>query len=276
MQKTIIEANGKNLQYWKDLWRYRGLAFNFAKRDFTVRYKQTVIGLGWSIINPVINMFLMTFIFGNLAGFSEGAEAPYNIITYAGLIPWGLFSRAFTLASNTFVQNALLMKKVYFPRLLAPAGSTLATLLDTLISFVILIVMMFIYGYAPSVRMLLLPVMLIPIMLLGMFAGLFAASFTVKHRDFIQIVPLLVQIGQYATPVAYSIDDIVGKVSPIVGRLFILNPATGLVTAFKWCVIKTMDFDWASFLISFAWLAVLIPLSMYRFRKTERTFVDIV
>ncbi len=276
MQKTVIEPNGKSFQYWKDLWRYRELAWNFAKRDVTVRYKQTFIGFGWSIINPIINMLIMTFIFGNLAGFSEGSDAPYNIIVYAGLIPWTLFSRSFTLASGTFVSNADLMKKVYFPRLISPFGSSITSLIDTAISFGVLLLMMLFYGYAPSVRMLLAPVMLIPMMLLGMFLGLFTSVFTIKYRDLIQIVPLLIQIGQYATPVAYSMNDIQAKISPKAALAFLVNPATGFVSAFKWCIIKTEVFDWKSFVISFAWLIVFVPLATKLFRKAERTFVDIV
>ncbi len=276
MQKTVIEANGKNLQYWKDLWRYRELAVNLAKRDFTVRYKQTAIGFGWSIINPIINMFLMTFIFGNLAGFSENSEIPYYVVTYSGLLPWTLFSRSFTLAASTFVTNADLMRKVYFPRLLAPVSSTMTSLIDTAISFVLLFLLMLVFGYTPPVRMLLAPLMLIPVMLLGTFAGLFVASFTVKYRDLIQLVPLLMQIGQYATPVAYSLDDISEKIPAFARYLFLLNPATGVVSAFKWCTLSTESFPLTSVLISLAWLAVIIPLAMHRFRKTERTFVDIV
>ena len=276
MQKTIIEPNGKSFRYWKDLWRYRELALNFAKRDITVRYKQTFIGFGWSIINPILNMLIMTFIFGNLAGFSENSAAPYQLVVYAGLIPWTLFSRSFTLASGTFVTNAELMKKVYFPRLISPLGSSLTSLIDTAISFGVMFIMMLIYHYTPSFRLLLAPVMLIPMMFLGMFLGLFLSVFTIKYRDLIQIIPLLVQIGQYATPVAYSMNDIQTKVSSKAALAFLVNPATGFVSAFKWCVIKTEVFDWRSFLISFAWLIVFIPIATKLFRKAERTFVDLV
>lgn len=277
MQKTIIEPNGKSFQYWKDLWRYRELALNFAKRDVTVRYKQTFIGFGWSIINPIINMLIMTFIFGNLAGFSEGSAAPYQVVVYAGLIPWTLFARTLTLASSTLVSNAELMKKVYYPRLISPLGSSITTLIDTAISVGVLSILMAIHHYTPSFRILLAPVMLLPMMFLGMFLGLFISVFTVKYRDLIQIVPLLVQIGQYATPVAYSVNDIGTKINSAKAQIvFMINPATGFVSAFKWCVIKTEVFDWKTFLISFAWLIVFVPISTKLFRKAERTFVDLV
>ncbi len=276
MQKTVIEPNGKSFQYWKDLWRYRELALNFAKRDVTVRYKQTFIGFGWSIVNPIVNMLIMTFIFGNLAGFSEGSAAPYQVVVYAGLIPWTLFARTLTLASGTFVTNAELMKKVYFPRLISPLGSSLTALIDTAISVGVLFILMLIHHYTPSPRLLLAPIMLLPMMFLGMFLGLFVSVFTIKYRDLIQIIPLLVQIGQYATPVAYSMNDIRTKISARAAFAFLTNPATGFVSAFKWCVIKTEAFDWQSFLISFVWLLVFIPISTKLFRKAERTFVDLV
>ena len=274
--KTVIEPNGKSVQYWKDLWRYRELALNFAKRDVTVRYKQTFIGFGWSIINPILNMLIMTFVFGNLAGFSDTASAPYQVIVYAGLIPWTLFARSFSLASGTFVQNAELMKKVYVPRLVSPLGSSLTSLIDTAISFGVLFLLMLLYHYTPSIRILLTPFMLIPMMFLGMFLGLFVSVFTIKYRDLIQIVPLMVQIGQYATPVAYSMNDIQSKVSEKASFIFLINPATGFVSAFKWCVIKTEVFDWRSFLVSIAWLIVFAPIATKLFQKAERTFVDLV
>ena len=277
LQKTVIEPNGKSFQYWRDLWRYRELALNFAKRDITVRYKQTFIGFGWSIVNPVVNMLIMTFIFGNLAGFSEVSAAPYQVVVYAGLIPWTLFARTLTLASGTLISNAELMKKVYYPRLISPLGSSFTTLIDTAISVGVLFILMFIHHYTPSLRILLAPVILLPMMFLGMFLGLFLSVFTVKYRDLIQIVPLLVQIGQYATPVAYSVADIGTKINSTKAQLaFMINPATGFVSAFKWCVIKTEVFDWRTFLISFAWLIVFIPISTKLFRKAERTFVDLV
>ena len=131
MRKTVIEPNGKNFQYWKDIWNYRELAFNLAKRDITVRYKQTRIGLGWAIIAPIINMFVSTFIFGTLAGLSSDGGAPYFIMVYAGSIPWAIFQQNVLQTSSTFINNAALMKKVYYPRILSPIGAALASLFDS-------------------------------------------------------------------------------------------------------------------------------------------------
>ena len=272
MRKTVIEPNGKNFQYWKDLWNYRELAFNLAKRDITVRYKQTKIGLGWAIISPIINMVIMTFIFGNLAGLEADQGSPYFIMVYAGSIPWTLFSSSLNISANTFISNATIMKKVYFPRILAPAGSVFAKVIDSLVSMAIMLILMVGAKYFPSPKILLFPVFMLLCVILGMFAGLFLSAFNVKWRDLQQAIPFLVSVAQYLTPVMYSINTIPEKYR----LLYSLNPATGIVNAFKWCIIKEMPFDSTSFLIAIAWIIILIPLGIHFFRKTERTFVDIV
>lgn len=272
MRKTVIEPNGRNFQYWKDIWNYRELALNFAKRDVTVRYKQTRIGFGWAVIAPIINVFVMSFIFGNLAGLESDGSAPYYIMVYSGTIPWGLFSKGVTTSANTFIANANLMKKVYYPRIISPIGSSVAHIIDSTISMCVLIVMMFIQGYFPTVKFLLFPVFFLLCLILGTALGLFLSSFNVKWRDLAQIIPFALSVGQYLTPVAYSIDSIPEKFR----LLYSLNPATGVINAFKWCIISDMTFDWTSFIIALVWIAILIPLGIYFFRKTERTFVDIV
>ncbi len=272
MRKTVIEPNGKNFQYWKDIWHYRELALNFAKRDVTVRYKQTRIGFGWAVIAPIINVFVVSFIFGNLAGLSSDGSAPYYIMVYAGTIPWGLFSKGVTSAANTFITNAEIMKKVYFPRIISAIGAAIAHIIDSMISMSVLVAMMLIQGYYPSARFLLFPVFFLLCLILGISLGFFLSSFNVKWRDLAQIIPFALSIGQYLTPVAYSIDSIPEKIR----ILYSINPATGVINAFKWCIIKDMPFDLFSFFVSIVWIIVLIPIGLHLFRKTERTFVDIV
>lgn len=272
MRKTVIEPNGKNFQYWKDIWNYRELAYNLAKRDITVRYKQTKIGLGWAIISPIVNMVITTFIFGNLAGLQSDGDSPYFIMVYAGSIPWGLVSSILTVAANTFITNAGIMKKVYFPRVLAPIGSATAKAVDSLVSMAIMLILMLVSGYFPTWKFLFFPLMMLLCIVLGMAAGFFLSSYNVKWRDLQQAIPFVVGVVQYLTPVMYSISEIPEKYR----LLYSLNPATGLVQAFKWCIIRNMSFDWTSFLVSIAWIAILVPLGLHNFRKTERNFVDIV
>ena len=272
LRKTVIEPNGKNLQYWKDIWNYRELAFNLAKRDITVRYKQTRIGFGWAVIAPIVNMFVSTFIFGTLAGLASDGSAPYFIMVYAGSIPWSIFQKNLSQTSSTFIANAALMKKVYYPRILSPLGASLAGLFDSMISIIVLIAMMLIVGYYPTVRFLLFPIFLLLNSALGLFAGLFLSAFNVKWRDMVQIVPFALSVLQYACPVSYSITSIPEKYRLI----YSLNPVTGMISAFKWCVISDMSFDTLSFLVAMAWLVLFAVVGIVLFRKTERNFVDIV
>lgn len=278
LQKTIIEPNGHNFQYWKDIWRYRELAFNFAKRDVTVRYKQTLVGFGWAIINPIVNMIIMTFIFGGVAGLSSEGNVPYSIMVYSGLIPWSLLSKSIQSSAGTFISNAGIMQKVYFPRILSPLGSILAFLIDTAISFAVLLVLMLIFffidGFVPSIRIFLTPFILILTVILGMSAGLFLSAFNVKWRDLNQALPFLISLGQYVSPVAYSVNENFGDKWWL--KLYCLNPAVGILEAFKWCIIPNMEFNTFAFVVTLIWTVVLIPIGIRAFRKTERTFVDIV
>ncbi len=280
MAKTIIEANGKNLQYWKDIWRYRGLALTLAKRDITVRYKQTFIGLGWSVISPVINMVLMSFVFGYVANLSTDGQAPYSVMVYAGLIPWSLFSRNFQITSASFLTGAGLLKKIYFPRIILPLGTSLATFIDTLISFgVMLIIMLFSFfrsGFVPSPRIFLLPVFVLLPTLLGFSTGLFLSPLNIKYRDLNQAIPFLISIGQYVTPVAYSFAVACNAIPERFRFIYSLNPAAGAINTFRWCIIPTNEFHWPSFVSALVFIAVFLPLGIRNFRKGERNFVDLV
>ncbi|MCR5484448.1 MAG: ABC transporter permease [Clostridiales bacterium] len=278
--KTEIEANGKNLQYWKDIWRYRALAIELAKRDITVRYKQTIIGLGWSIINPIINMLIMSFIFGTVAHLSSDGDAPYTVMVYAGTIPWTLFSRNILLASGSFLSSVGIMKKVYFPRIILPVSTSISTLIDSAISFfvylLILLISFFSSGFVPSIRILLVPLFSMLPIALGFFIGLFLAPLNIKHRDLNQAIPFLITIGQYVTPVAYSFTVAVNAVPEKIRFIYELNPVAGVVNAFRWCIISTNEFHWPSFISALVFIAVFVPLGIKRFRKGERTFIDLV
>ena len=267
-RKTVIEPNGKNFQYWKDIWRYRELAINLAKRDITVRYKQTIIGLGWSIINPVINMLIMSFIFGSVAKLESDGSAPYSVMVYAGIIP------------STFISSAALMKKVYFPRIISPLGASIAALLDSFISFAVLLLIIllsyFLNGFTPCWRLALVPVFFVLPILLGFFTGLFLSPFNIRFRDLNQAIPFLLQIGQYVTPVAYSFAVACAAVPEKLRFIYELNPIAGAINAVRWCIIPDNAFHWPSFISTLVFIAIFIPVGLKAFRKGERTFVDLV
>ena len=278
--RTVIEPNGKNHQYWKDIWRYRGLAFNLAKRDITVRYKQTVIGLGWSIISPVINMLIMSFIFGSVANLQSDGSAPYSVMVYAGIIPWTLFSKNFSISSTAFLTSAPLMKKVYFPRIISPAGASLAALVDAMISYVVLlfiiVISYFLTGFVPCWRLVLVPLFFVFPVLLGFFTGLFLSPFNIRFRDLNQAIPFLLQIGQYLTPVAYSFAVACAAVPERIRFIYELNPVAGVINAVRWCIIPDNAFHWPSFISALVCILLFIPIGIKAFRKGERTFVDLV
>lgn len=278
--KTVIEPNGKNFQYWKDIWRYRELAINLAKRDITVRYKQTVIGLGWSIISPVINMLIMSFIFGSVAKLSSDGSAPYSVMVYAGIIPWTLFSKNLSITSATFISSAGLMKKVYFPRIISPLGASFAAMIDSFISFgvllIIILISYFTSGFAPSWRIVLVPVFFLMPVMLGFFVGLFLSPFNIRFRDLNQAIPFLIQIGQYVTPVAYSFTVACESIPEKYRFIYELNPVAGSINAVRWCIIPDNAFHWPSFISALVCIAVFIPVGIKAFRKGERTFVDLV
>ena len=278
--RTVIEPNGKNFQYWKDIWRYRELAFNLAKRDITVRYKQTVIGLGWSIIYPIIIMLIMSFIFGSVAHQESDGSVPYSIMVYAGIIPWTLFSKNFTITSGTFLSSAGLMKKVYFPRIISPLGASIAALIDSLISFAVLLLIIvisfFLTGFTPCWRLVLVPAFLVLPIALGFFLGLFLSPFNIRFRDLNQAVPFLLQVGQFLTPVAYSFAVACAAVPEKFRFIYELNPVAGAINAVRWCIIPDNAFHWPSFISALVILAVFAPIGLMAFRKGERTFVDLV
>ncbi|MDR3313005.1 MAG: ABC transporter permease [Oscillospiraceae bacterium] len=288
---VIITAGGKDFRYWKDLWVYRGLMTHMTRRDFTVRYKQTFIGVAWSLINPLFTMVMATLVFGVLAGIGEGIAIPYSICVYVGGLPWGLFARCLSQGSNTFITNAALMKKVYYPRLISPLSSMLSAIVDTLISYAMLFVMIGLYAlrggsvYLPPLRMLWSLPLLLPIALLGTFVGLFLASFIIRWRDFAFAIPVILQLGQFFAPVSYTLDDLTSRLAghgPLLQMLlpyvYRLNPMTGFIVTFKWLLLDdpAFTFEPLYLAVSFGWLAIFLVLGVWRFRKAERSFVDLV
>jgi len=275
---AVIEAGGKNLQYWRDLWNYRALAVLMARRDITVRYKQTIVGFGWAFVSPLVSMFLNSFIFGSLAGFSEGKTVPYNIIVAAGFLQWGMFTRGFSTGFGVF-RNSGILSKVYFPRLIIPLSSMTSAFFDTLSSYLLLFILMGFYRYDPPVRILLSFVLLIPMVFLGTTIGMFFGSFSVRWRDLSPVVPFGVTVLQYITPVAYSAADAqtsLGAAARFYGVVNAINPVAGFETAFKWAVLRGEVFDTRAFLVSCAWLAFFTVIGLWRFRKVERNFVHII
>ena len=219
----IIEPARSEKNYWADLWCYRELFIVLAWRDISVRYKQTIIGILWAIIRPFLTMVVFTVIFGRIAKLPSDGNAPYALMVFAAMLPWSLFSNALSESSNSLINNANLIGKVYFPRLIIPAATLVTAFIDFLISFVILIAMLIYYQYAPGWHMLLLPFFIILALLASLGSGLWITALNVKYRDFRYVIPFVVQFGLYVSPVGFS-----SKIVPEQWRLlYNLNPMVG-------------------------------------------------
>lgn len=271
-RELIIEAGRTESQYWKDLWRYRELFYFLAWRDILVRYKQTVIGIAWALIRPFLTMVVFTVVFGNLAKLpSEGV--PYPILVFSAMLPWQFFSSALTECSNSLISNANLISKVYFPRLIVPASAVIVSFVDFLISGMIMLGLMAWYNFVPSWRILTLPIFILIAFAASTGVGLWLSALNVKYRDFRYIVPFIVQLGLYISPVGFS-----SSIVPEKWRLlYSLNPMVGVIDGFRWAILGGKStISWSGFTLSMGLVAFLLVSGVWYFRKTERTFADVI
>ena len=271
--ELVIEADRGERQYWYDLWRYRELFHILAWRDLAVRYKQTVIGVAWALIRPVVMMVVFTVLFGRIGKFPSEGAAPYAILVFAAILPWQFFSAALSESSNSLVSNVNLISKIYFPRLIVPAASIITSFVDLLISFSILVAMMAWYKYWPDWRILSLPLFMALAFGVAIGAGLWLCTLTVEYRDFRFIVPFIVQFGLYISPVGFS-----SSVVPEQWRLlYSLNPMVGVIDGFRWALLKgDAPLFWPGLLVSIALTLILCVSGIWYFRKMERTFADVI
>jgi len=266
----IIEAGKAEKHYFKDLWRYRELFYFLSWRDILVRYKQTVIGIAWSVIRPIITMVVFTIVFGRIANLPS-ADAPYPILVFTALLPWLFFSSALSDSSNSLIGNANMISKIYFPRMILPASTVIVALIDFFISFILLGIIMLWYGFVPSWKIVFVPLFLILAMIVSLGAGFFLSALNVKYRDFKYIVPFIIQFGLYVSPVGFSSDIIPQKWRFI----YSINPMVGVIDGFRWSIIgKGVEFYIPGFLISIFLAILLFIIGIIYFRKTEKTFAD--
>jgi lipopolysaccharide transport system permease protein len=271
--ELIIEAGRTERQYWKDLWRYRELFYFLAWRDILVRYKQTAIGIAWALIRPFLTMVVFTVVFSSIAKLPSEGNAPYPILVFAAMLPWQFFANALTECSNSLISNSNLISKVYFPRLIVPTSSVIVSFVDFLISGMILLALMVWYNFVPSWTILSLPIFILIAFAAAMGAGLWLAALNVKYRDFRYIVPFIVQFGLYVSPVGFS-----SNVVPTQWRLlYSLNPMVGVIDGFRWAILGgEARIYWPGFILSLGLVGLLFVTGILYFRKTERTFADVI
>ena len=254
----------------RELWAYRELLTSFALRDIKLRYKQTGLGIAWAALQPILTMLIFTVIFGGLAKIpSDGV--PYPLFVLAALLPWMLFAEGLTRSTTSMITNANIMTKVYFPRLIMPLSSIISPLVDFVISFIILMVMMAYYGFAPSVNILFLPAFLLLALATSLGVGLWLSALNVKYRDFQYTVPFLIQIWMFASPVVYSSSLVPESLRLVFG----LNPMTGVIEGFRWALLGSGTPS-AMILVSVGMVIVLLVSGMFYFRRMEQYYADIV
>jgi lipopolysaccharide transport system permease protein len=270
---TIIEAGRSERHYWLDLWRYRELFRVLAWRDLSVRYKQTVIGVVWALIRPFLTMLVFTIIFKRIAKLPADGDAPYALMVFAGILPWTLFATGLSDASNSLINNANLISKVYFPRLIVPTAMVVVAFVDFLISFCILLALMGWYRFWPDWRIVVLPVFTILAFLVSIGPALWITSLNVKYRDFRYIVPFIVQFGLYVSPVGFSSNIIPERWH----LLYSLNPMVGVIDGFRWCILGGQsELYLPGQMASVAVTAFFLWFGVHQFRKMEKSFADLI
>ncbi len=269
----IIEPGRTEKNYWADLWRFRELFLILAWRDISVRYKQTIIGVVWALLRPFLTMVVFTVIFGRIARLPSDGKAPYALLVFAGMLPWTLFANALGEASNSLINNANLISKVYFPRLIVPVATMVTAFIDFLISLLVMVGMMAYYRFAPGWPVLLLPLFVLMALLASLGPGLWITALNVKYRDFRYVIPFVVQFGLYVSPVGFS-----SAVIPERWRfLYSVNPLVGVIDGFRWSILGgNSPIYWPGFLLSLAIIAFFLWLGISRFRKMEKTFADLI
>ncbi|CAN5829354.1 ABC transporter permease [soil metagenome] len=272
-ETLILEAGRADRRYWGDLWRYRELFFILAWRDVSLRYKQTVIGVAWAFVRPFLTMVVFTVVFGRIAKLPTEGTAPYAVLVFAGLLPWTLVSSIFSDSSNSVLGNSQLVSKVYFPRLIIPIAPVIVSLIDFCVSLLILFGVMAWYGVAPDWHILLLPVFVALAVLVAIGPAMWAAATIVKYRDFRFVIPFVVQLGLYVSPVGFSAKI----VPPEWLFLYSLNPMVGVIDGFRWSILGgESPIYLPGFALSMAVTLFLLWFGIHTFRRTERGFADVI
>ncbi len=259
-----------------DLWQYRELIYFLTWRDIIVRYKQTVLGAAWAIINPVVNMIVLEIVFGRFAGMGTEGGLPGPIFRYAAVLPWGLFSKALSSAGRSMLANRAMITKVYFPRLIIPLSSVLGGLVDFAISFIVLIGMMIYWGVIPGVNLLALPLIILLALMTALGAGLWLSTLNVLYRDVGYILPVMTQLLLFISPVGYSTSTVSSQWQ----WLYAMNPMVGVIEGFRWATLGTVPSSGLSLetimAISSTVAIVLVVSGLFYFRRMERSFADMV
>lgn len=270
-EELVLEAGKTEKQYFKDIWHYRELFYFLAWRDILVRYKQTVIGVLWAVLRPFLTMIVFTVVFGKIAKLpSDGI--PYPLLVFSAMLPWQFFSSALVDSSSSLIVNSNMISKVYFPRLVMPTSAVIVSFADFIVSFSILVAVMVWYQFVPSIQILFLPIFIFIAFIAALGAGLWLCALTVKYRDFKYVVPFIVQLGLYVSPVGFSSSVVPEKYR----LLYSLNPMVGVIDGFRWAILGSADIYIPGFILSLVVVSITFVSGIWYFRKTEKTFADVI
>ena len=273
MAQLIIEAGRTERQYWRDLWRYRELFHVLAWRDISVRYKQTAVGILWAVLQPAATTAALVFTFGKIARVAPEGGVPMVLFVMAANLPYQFFASSLSNASQSVISNAALISKVYFPRLIIPAGAVVAALADLAVAFGLLVLVMAWFHFWPTWRLLTLPLFVLMAFAAALGPGLILTALTVRYRDFRYVLQLLLQFGFLVCPVGYGIGHIPAYLRPA----FSLNPVVGVIDGFRWAILGgRTEFYAPGFVISLLVTLLLGALGLFYFRRTERAFADLI
>jgi len=271
-RRIVIDPSEKPSLLLRELWQYRELFYFLAWRNILVRYKQTVFGVAWSVIRPLMIMIVFTIIFGKIAKLPSG-EVPYAVLVFVALLPWQFFSSTLSDSSNSLIGNAPLISKVYFPRLILPSSAMMVSFIDFVIAFAILIVLMIGYGIYPGWRLLAIPGLLVLCILISLGMGYFISALNVKYRDFKYIVPFSIQLGLYISPVGFNTSAVTDSWR----LLYSVNPMVGVIDGFRWAILGDQSQLYLPGLIMSIGIGIsLFVFGVRYFNKSERMFPDYI
>jgi lipopolysaccharide transport system permease protein len=270
--ETVIGPTRSTLTYWRDCWHFRELLLILVWRDLLVRYKQTVFGIAWAVIRPVVTMVVFTVIFGRIANLPSN-DVPYPLMVFAALLPWLFFAATFADSGNSIVGNAQMVSKVYFPRLILPLSSIFVGLVDFGFAFLVLIGLALWYQYLPGWQIVFLPLLIVLMCLLTFAAGIWVAALNVKYRDFRYLVPFAIQLGTYVSPVGFSSSVVPERWQ----WLYALNPMVGIIDGFRWCLLGgSTPLNLQALTMSVVGTLLLLVPGIWFFRRSENRFADVI
>lgn len=273
-KERVITAQKSTIEYIKEIWDYKELFWILAKRDILVKYKQTILGIGWSVFRPLITTLVMAFAFGKIGKLDTNTAIPFTLVVSPGVVVWLFFSQSLQSLSQSIVMNANLVTKVYFPRLIIPLSTILLGLVDVLISIILFFILCIWYQYVPDWKLVFVPVFILMTFLSTFGIGLISAVLNVKYRDIGQIIPFVIQFGYFVSPVGYLTESVKDQ---WIYKLYVLNPVTGCIDALRWCMLGDFaKFNWDSFIPLVIFIIVTFFISFKFFRKHENSFVDFI